>query len=263
MFGMRVILPDQAIGTKDILNFMSEKHIIDLHCHILPGMDDGSPDVETSLALLRRQAKQGVNTACATSHYYAWKETIPDFIERREQAAVNLYQAVEGASDQETLPRICLGAEVAFFPGISKCSHLDPLCLEQTRTLLLEMPFSDWSNKEIDEVISLVLDRDYQVVLVHPERFCFSEGNRRHLEKLTNLHLAFQVNADTFCSWKTRRRALDLLSMARYPLLGSDCHNLTSRAPHLESARKVIGRKLGKSMLEQIDACAMAWCGIN
>ena len=51
---------------------MCEKQVIDLHCHILPGMDDGSPDVETSLALLRRQAKQEGNIACATSHYYAW-----------------------------------------------------------------------------------------------------------------------------------------------------------------------------------------------
>ena len=240
---------------------MCEKQVIDLHCHILPGMDDGSPDVETSLALLRRQAKQEVNIACATSHYYAWKETIPDFVERRGQAAAKLRQAVEHAPDRETLPGICLGSEVAFFPGISKCDYLDPLCLEQTRTLLLEMPFSDWSTKEVEEVISLVLDRDYRVVLVPPERFCFSEGNQRHLEKLTNLHLAFQVNADTFCAWKTRKRALELLSMARYPLLGSDCHNLTTRAPHLASARKVIARKLGKSMLDQVDACAAEWCG--
>ena len=60
--------------------------LVDLHSHILPGIDDGSPDVGTSAAMLRREAEQGVDVVCATSHYYAKHSSIPAFCERRAEA---------------------------------------------------------------------------------------------------------------------------------------------------------------------------------
>ena len=53
--------------------------------------------------------------------------------------------------------------------------------------------------------------------------------------------------------WGTRRLALDLLQMAQYPLLDSDCHNLTSRPPNIKEGRKVVMQKLGEAFLDQMD----------
>ncbi len=221
--------------------------LVDLHSHILPGIDDGSPDVGTSAAMLRREAEQGVDVVCATSHYYAKHSSIPAFCERRAEAMERLSSVLT-----EDLPQVLPAAEVAYFPRMEE-QDLTPLCIQGTRTLMLEMPFADWTSLQLETVEALVLDCRYDVVLVHPERFCFSKSNKHKLEKLAELPIGLQVNAGSLLRWGTRRLALDLLQMAQYPLLGSDCHNLTSRPPNLKEGRKVVMQKLGEAFLKKID----------
>ena len=210
-------------------------------------LDDGSDGVDTSLAMLRREAEQGVTVVCATSHYYAKHSSISAFCERRAEALERLTSALT-----DDLPRVLPAAEVAYFSHMEE-QDLTPLCIQGTRTLMLEMPFADWTGLQLETVEALVLDCRYDVVLVHPERFCFSKSNRHKLEKLAELPIGLQVNAGSLLRWGTRRLALDLLQMAQYPLLGSDCHNLTSRPPNLKEGRKVVMQKLGEAFLDQMD----------
>ena len=226
---------------------MQDRGWIDLHSHILPQLDDGSDSVEMSLAMLRREAEQGVDVVCATSHYYAKYNSIPAFCERRAEAMERLSSVLTAE-----LPRVLPAAEVAYFPHMEE-QDLTPLCIQGTRTLMLEMPFADWTGLQLETVEALVLDCRYDVVLVHPERFCFSKSNRHKLEKLAELPIGLQINAGSLLRWGTRRLALDLLQMAQYPLLGSDCHNLTSRPPNLKEGRKVVMQKLGEAFLKKID----------
>ena len=220
---------------------------IDLHSHILPDFDDGSQSVEMSLAMLRREAEQGVDAVCATSHYYAHHEGIGAFCARRAEALERLTSALT-----DDLPRVLPAAEVAYFSHMEE-QDLEPLCIRGTRTLMLEMPFTDWTDLQVEAVEALALDCGYQVVLVHPERFCFSGSNRSQLRRLAQLPIGLQVNAGSLIRWQTRRLALDLLQLAQMPLLGSDCHNLTSRPPNLKGGRAVIRRKLGEDFLNQMD----------
>ena len=226
---------------------MQDRGWIDLHSHILPQLDDGSDSVEMSLAMLYQMAEQGVDVVCATSHYYAKYSSIPAFCERRAEALERLSSVLTAE-----LPRVLPAAEVAYFPHMEE-QDLMPLCIQGTRTLMLEMPFSDWTGLQLETVEALVLDCRYDVVLVHPERFCFSKSNRHKLEKLAELPIGLQVNAGSLLRWGTRRLALDILQMAHMPLLGSDCHNLTSRPPNLKEGRKVVMQKLGEAFLKKID----------
>ena len=226
---------------------MQDRGWIDLHSHILPQLDDGSDSVEMSLAMLYQMAEQGVDVVCATSHYYAKYSSIPAFCERRAEALERLSSVLTAE-----LPRVLPAAEVAYFPHMEE-QDLMPLCIQGTRTLMLEMPFADWTGLQLETVEALVLDCRYDVVLVHPERFCFSKSNRHKLEKLAELPIGLQVNAGSLLRWGTRRLALDLLQMAHMPLLGSDCHNLTSRPPNLKEGRKVVMQKLGEDFLTKID----------
>lgn len=227
--------------------------MIDLHSHILPNMDDGSDSVQTSLEMLRRMSDQGVTTVCATSHYYADENSIDTFCARREKALCRLEKA---AAVAEPLPKILPAAEVAYFPKISECESLECLRIEDTRTLMLEMPFCDWNSFQIEEVTALALDRGLELVLVHPERFCFSKANRRWLEKLAELPLGLQINAGSLLRWRSRRLALELLELTNRPLLGSDCHNLTTRPPNLKEGRSVARKKLGENFLARMDETA-------
>ena len=224
---------------------------VDLHCHILPHIDDGSPDVETSLAMLRCEQEQGIDTVCVTPHYYADQNSISTFCERRAAALGKLLAALP-----EGLPQIIPAAEVAFFSGISERGGLERLCIRDTKTLMLEMPFTEWNDFQVEEVSALVLDRGFHVVLVHPERFCASKDNVWKLRELAELPVALQVNAKTLLRWRTRRLGLKLLQETQYPLLGSDCHNLTTRPPNLAEGRKVAARKLGEAFLAKMDQSA-------
>ena len=232
---------------------MQDNQIIELHSHILPNMDDGSSNVNTSLTMLRRMTEQGVGIVCATSHYYAGQNDVLTFCERRQKAYVDLRAAMVGEAFPELLP----AAEIAYFQQI-ETQDLTPLCIQGTRTLMLEMPFADWTDLQVETVEALALDCGYQVVLVHPERFCFSGSNRSQLRRLARLPIGLQVNAGSLIRWSTRRQALELLQMAPYPLLGSDCHNLTSRPPNLKRGRNIIRKKLGERFLEQMDENAEA-----
>ncbi len=224
---------------------------VDFHAHILPHMDDGSECVEVSLGLGQALARQGISVVCATSHFYRNRQSVQQFLACRQAA----WEALRHVWTPD-LPSVLLGAEVAFFQGIGDCLELDSLCLEGTKTLLLEMPFSVWCDWELEEVIHLVLDREYQIILAHPERYCFNSMNRRNLEKLAQLPLRLQINADTVLRWQTRKTGVWLLHLQGNPVLGSDCHNLSARSPHLAQARDVIRKKLGVSFLREMD-CGM------
>lgn len=222
-----------------------------MHCHILPGMDDGSPDINTSIQMLYRQREQGVEIICGTSHYYAFESSITAFCERRAVAVQKLTEAMP-----EGLPRIIPAAEVAYFSGIGEHPDVERLCVQGSKTLMLEMPFSEWNDFQVEEVAALVLDRGFRVVLVHPERFCTSKDNRKKLRQMEELPVALQVNTGTLLHWRRRQLGLELLREAPIPLLASDCHNLTSRIPNLQEGRKIVERKLGASFLYQMDCNA-------
>lgn len=227
-------------------NWGDRRTVIDLHTHVLPKIDDGSDSVQTSLQMLQAMAEHGVNAVCATPHFYAEKTDVSTFLARRDAAWQALQQAMN------PLPvSVCLGAEVAYYSGITEEKNLERLCLQGTRTLLLEMPYNDWNSFQVEEVMSLAWDFGFDVVLVHPERLTTGRNNRRWLERLYDLPM--QINAGALRHWRTRRAALDILESTSTPLLGSDCHNLSSRAPNLWEGRNVVSHKLGSEFLAQMD----------
>lgn len=97
--------------------------MVDLHTHILPEIDDGSDGVDTSLAMLHREAEQGVDVVCATSRYYAHHEGIDAFCARRAEALERLAAVLT-----DGLPRVLPAAEVAYFPRMEE-QDLTPLCI--------------------------------------------------------------------------------------------------------------------------------------
>ena len=232
--------------------------IIDLHSHILPQMDDGSQDVPTSVKMLRRLAEQGVKTVCATPHFYARRESIDHFLRRRLNAFSQL-KDTHTCENDFWWPEIKLGAEIAYFPGIAECTGVEQLCLAGTRTLLIELSYTRWTPQQVEDVASLSLDHGYQVILAHPERYAHIKTFQADMERLLSLPIALQIDADSLVSWRKRKLALQLLERAVFPLLGSDCHNLTTRPPKLDRARLLVAHKLGKGKLAELDETALCW----
>lgn len=227
--------------------------MIDFHSHILPGIDDGSRNVKMSLGMIDTLYRQKVDTICATPHFYVTQRTPEHFLERRQEAYELLIPVLPKNS-----PRILLGAEVLYFPGVSKMEALPDLCLEGTDVLLLEMPFSEWQEYWIREVCDLALARKCTIVLAHIERY-YNQQPKKVWDKLLELGVLMQVNADFFLQpdsifrFRNGSKALKLLKEGRIHLLGTDAHNLSSRPPIIAEAREVIQKELGKKALKRID----------
>jgi protein-tyrosine phosphatase len=191
---------------------------------------------------------QGINCIIATPHFYAVNDHIDRFLERRNSAFENLRRKLPHES-----PAILLGAEVAFFNGISRSDCLERLTIEGTDTLLLEMPFSPWGESELDEIEYILNHTKLNLVLAHLERYTLIPENKKKIERLIELPLTVQVNAGSLLEWRRRGKSIRILKNAQTCLLGSDCHGVHHRPPNLQAGREVVEKKLGRQFLEQID----------
>lgn len=221
--------------------------MIDFHSHILPGIDDGSENVEMSLQMVSALQQQGVDTICATSHFYATERTPQRFLFRREEA----FEALKDALPADA-PTILLGAEVLYFPGIAHMEELPELCLEGTNLLLLEMPFERWTEYMIREVMDIAHSGRFTILMAHIERYYFQQPVSVWDSFLDN-NILLQSNAEFFLPFLSRIRALKLLKQGRIHLLGSDCHNMSDRAPRLQEARTIIKNRTSDDYLDYID----------
>ncbi len=221
--------------------------MIDFHSHILPAIDDGSQSVEESLEMLRALKAQGVDTVIATSHFYATHRSPESYLQRRKAAFDTLKQALT-----DDCPRIILGAEVLYFPGISRVDALESLCTEGTDLLLLEMPFTSWSESMIAEVNEMARNHRVQLIMAHIERYYFKQKVSVWDEFLSR-GILMQSNADFFLPFWEGRKALKLLREGRIHLLGTDCHNMKDRRPRMDEAVRRIQRTVGSETLEEIN----------
>ena len=220
--------------------------MIDFHSHILPWIDDGSSSVEESLELLRMLSEQGVDTVVATPHFYPERTSVEDFLRRRNEAYSRLCEC-----DLSGLPRVILGAEVKYYDSIRRLEELESLCAGESKVLLLEMPFEKWSEMTIKEVATLSRSRRVTVVLAHIDRY-LSFQSREVWERLFESGVFTQVNASFFAGRFSRRKAINMLASGMINVIGSDCHNLTTRKPQLDKAAEVIEKHFGPRCLDHI-----------
>lgn len=225
--------------------------VIDFHSHILPEMDDGSRNVETSYKMLELCREQQIDTMVATPHFYADSDRIENFLERRKKSFEKL---MSGKSFDR--PHILLGAEVAFFKGIGKAEKVALLTVEGTDILLLEMPFETWDVSVLEEVRYLLEKRNLKIMIAHPERFLKLPGNASFMKKLLEMPVLLQVNSGSLLDVRQRRVLLKMFKKGQAHVLGSDCHGMQRRPPNLGEGRSVLESRLGKEYLQRMDCLA-------
>lgn len=213
-------------------------------------MDDGSRSVEESLEMLDESARQGVGYVILTPHFYAGSDNPSSFLNRRSKSLSTLKEHLDVNS-----PLLISGAEVQYFSGITAMEELPLLCIEKTDLLLLEMPFQKWSSRVINDVLELNSRRGLRVIIAHIERY-IREQPDGVLDTLLLNHVLIQANAEFFVNRFSRRRALSMLKKGCIHLLGSDCHNLTSRPPMMGECIEVIRTKLGNETASRLQRIA-------
>ena len=199
--------------------------MVDFHTHILPGIDDGSKSVQQSLDMLRMESQQGITDVVLSSHFYASQNNVQQYLDSRAEALNKLTACWEPG-----LPRIHLGAEVQYFEGISVTEEIVDLRIEGTKLLLLEMPFSRWSDRVVQDVLTLNQRKDMQIILAHIDRYLgFQDPGI--CPYLVDCGILMQANASFFRGFLSRRRAVKMVQQGLIHFLGTDCHSMTNRAP--------------------------------
>ncbi len=223
----------------------------DFHTHILPGIDDGSASLEESIELLKMEAEQGITRVVATPHFYAQHDSPENFLERRNEAMEKL---AEEMKKHPGLPEISLGAEVYYFRGIADSEALDLLTIGGKRFILIEMPMAHWTDSMYKEIEDIYTRRGITPIMAHMDRYIAPFATHKIPEKLAELPVLVQANAGFFQKGGlTSNLAFKLLKADKIQLLGSDCHNLTSRIPNLSGALEAIEKKLGKETIDRIN----------
>jgi protein-tyrosine phosphatase len=204
--------------------------VIDLHCHILPGLDDGPPDLDGSIALARRAAAEGTRTIAATPHI---REDHPVEI----AALAGHVDAVNSALRAADVPiDVVKGGELAItkVPDLSD-QKLEAICLGGGRYVLVESPYGSTGDL-LEHTLFDLQSRGFRPLLAHPERSpCFSSDTARLGAVVENGALC-SVTAGSFGGMfgsTVQRFAIELLEAGLVHNMASDAHEARRRHPGL------------------------------
>lgn len=193
--------------------------IIDFHAHVLPGADHGSSSLETTLFQLSSAKEHSVKHVIATPHFYPQSHTVDDFLSLRDAAYEKLLPSLDA-----TLPKVTKGAEVLMCDGIERLRGLEKLCVDGTRIILLELPFSVFKTEYCDSVYRLVKE-GYEVVLAHVDRY-----PKEHIEMLLDVGAKCQINAVALSGLLVPNHLKEWIKYGRVIALGSDIHKADKNA---------------------------------
>jgi protein-tyrosine phosphatase len=215
--------------------------VIDLHSHILPGLDDGPATMEGSLALARAAVDAGTRTILATPHINDHAEIGPALI------AAGI-EALRAALDRAAIPlEVLPGGEIAIWRlGDLDDETLRALALGGGPYLLVESPLSP----VVGDFEPMVLDlhaRGHRVLLAHPERCPAFQRDPARLERLVDAGALAQITAGSMSGGfgsTARRFTVALLREGLVHVVASDAHDHVKRPPGLRAGFPAVERDL-------------------
>lgn len=229
----------------------SQAPMIDTHCHILPGIDDGPRDLAEALEMARIAVADGIQTIVATPHLDCERDALsPDFL--RDQVARFNAALTEAQIPLTVLP----GAEIRIGADLlerAKAGSLMTLADRGTH-LLLELPFNSYPSYVPQLFFGLQL-LGLAPILAHPERTALFRTHPEVIQGLVDRGALIQVNADSLTRWRdrtVRALAFDLLKHGAVHLLASDAHDTRHRPPQLSRARRALRRHGGDEVFARL-----------
>jgi len=203
--------------------------LIDIHHHILPGVDDGAVDLDMTRGMLHKAVEDGVQTLVLTPHLYE-----PDIVGGTEpwrEKTKKAFDLTQELVQKENIPlELKLAAEVRYQDTLFFLLEELPLLIGD-RYLLLEFAFH-YVPLNVEQPIRSLLDRGVIPIIAHPERIKPWRKNPEQLATLINLGCLCQVDIGSLLGTlgeRSKRQAEYLLEEGAVHLLGSDSHNLSSR----------------------------------
>lgn len=229
-----------------MLGWFTKKHFLldamagapDIHCHVLPGIDDGAADVSTSLELLNRYAALGFEQVIATPH------TLGDVYPNSKESITSAYSKL---SDQQSIKKLTFASEYMIDERFEKLLEARDLLTMGDHYILIEMSYFQ-APLNIEEVVYSITTAGYKPILAHPERYAYYHNDLGVLDRFKNLGCSLQLNALSLSSHygkRVQRAAFALLEKHHYDFIGTDTHKMA----HLEKLASLkVSKKHGKAV---------------
>lgn len=214
--------------------------LIDLHCHILPGIDDGAKNVDVSMQLLQQERTNGVVGICFTPHFYYERMSIDEFLTNRHQAFSLLKGQIKASGIEMAFKT---GAEVYFSPALPSLD-LKKLAFYGTNYLLLELPTS-FHPSGIEDLLFEIQQQGFTPILAHVERYPYVCENPSLLYDWVSGGALAQINASGLIRKGHTAKLLEkFIDWNLVHLLCTDAHHPEKRPAQLKAGFDTLPAKV-------------------
>ncbi|MCM5663435.1 tyrosine-protein phosphatase [Galbibacter mesophilus] len=230
-------------------------NFIDIHCHIMPGIDDGAKNVEASYYLIKKAQSLGITGFIGTPHVMAdlypnTPQTIgASFDELKEHL---LQQKVE-------LSWLGVAAEYQIDSEFEVLLNNKNLLFLHENYILVELPFLQVP-MNVERIVQQLIDNGYQPILAHPERYRYFHQQKHVLDVLKNMGCKLQVNALSLSQYygkSIHKMALDLVEENYIDFIATDMHH----QQHLANITEImLNKKIEKNIEELVHDTKSIFC---
>jgi protein-tyrosine phosphatase len=224
--------------------------MIDLHCHLLPGMDDGPSLMEESVLMVQTALKDGIETIAATPHFADFKE-IELFLKIRDLKLDSLFTALAA---KEIKAGIVKGAEVYIDMALFDIHGIERLTLNGSRYILTELPMSVFPLYTEEFLYRLQL-LGFVPIIAHPERNAAIISNPELLCRLVDLGSLVQINTGSITGLFGRavqKCAQKILSCKMAQIVATDAHSNHRRKPIMSDCLKILHNRVGQKEADRL-----------
>jgi protein-tyrosine phosphatase len=225
--------------------------LIDIHCHILPGLDDGAQGMEESVAMARQAAEEGIRTIIATPHHRDG---------RYDNAASKVLESVRQLNEKLTEASIPVsilpGQEIHIFGELAnELTGTELLTLtDESPYVLVELP-SSHVPRYTEQLLFDIQLKGFIPIIAHPERNQEIMENPDKLYKLVDKGAYSQVTALSVAGGfgkKIQKFSLSLLEHNLAHFIASDAHHVKTRPFKMKQALETVEKKFGNVMVHQL-----------
>ena len=219
------------------------KDFIDIHSHLLPGIDDGAKKLENSIALITKMASYGIKNFVTTPH------VLGDVYPNSSETILLKVREVQNELKRQNLNDIKIRAAAEYMMDTQFSIRLEKgdILTIKDNFILVEMPYLNAPLNLFDILFKIQL-KGYKPILAHPERYGYYHNTIQNYYKLKKAGCLFQLNLLSLTEQygkRVQKISQQLLKENLYDFVGTDTHHLN----HLEVLKK-IGKKKNKEKLQ-------------
>jgi len=224
--------------------------LADIHCHLIPYVDDGAYDIDESRKLLKTEVEQGVRTICLTPHLRA------DMFETPEEEILRRFEQVRELVQEENLPLTLYHSREYHYDALfrQKLAEGAVRPLGEGNTLLVEFGRRH-GEEEMLQAVETVLAAGFRPLIAHVERYRPTQNDWKFAYELIDAGAFLQINAGSVLGregFHQKQLCKKLLQKELVAVIGSDAHDTRVRVPDLQDCRKILEKKYGPDTAKRL-----------